>query len=46
MLKRDEDVFLDDLLLHEAEEKLGAKIIVSNVEGKALLKIFEEEVNK
>lgn len=44
MLKSDEEVFLDDIFLRDAEEKLGVKIIVSNVDGKALLEIFKEEV--
>ncbi len=46
MLKSDEEIFLDDLKLSEAQERLGVKIITSNVDGKDLIEILKQEVKK
>lgn len=46
MLKSDEEIFLDDLRLAEAQERLGVRIITSNVDGKDLVQIFIQEVNQ
>lgn len=40
MLKRDEDIFLDDLTLKDVENRLNRNIIVSEVDGNSFVDIF------
>jgi putative radical SAM enzyme (TIGR03279 family) len=40
MLKRDEDVFLDNITIEEAEERIGIRIIASKVDGKEFLELI------
>ncbi|KNF08713.1 Fe-S oxidoreductase, NifB/MoaA family [Gottschalkia purinilytica] len=42
MLKRDEDIFLDDLTLLQLEEKLESKVTVSKVDGKDFVDILKK----
>ncbi len=42
MLKRDEDIFLDDYSLYDLEKALNKKIIVSEVSGSSFVNIFLE----
>ncbi|MGM0395779.1 MAG: DUF512 domain-containing protein [Bacillota bacterium] len=44
MLKRDEDIFLDNITLEEASRKLGMNIIPSKVDGYELINIIETGV--
>lgn len=41
MLKRDEEIFLDNLTLKEAIDKLGTEIVPSSVDGYELIKLIE-----
>ncbi|MGF7057312.1 DUF512 domain-containing protein [Brassicibacter mesophilus] len=43
MLKRDEDIFLDNVTLKELEERLNTKVLVSEVEGKEFINLLESE---
>jgi len=43
MLKRDEDVFLDNITLRELEEQLNTKIFVSEVNGKNFIELLTSE---
>lgn len=42
MLKRDEEVFLDDLTLKDVSNKLRMEVIPSKVEGKSIIDIIKE----
>lgn len=44
MLKRDEEIFLDNITLKEAIEKLGTEIVPSKVDGFELIKLIETGV--
>ena len=44
MLKRDEEIFLDNLTLEQAIDKLGIDIVPSNVDGNELIKLIETGV--
>lgn len=46
MLKRDEEIFLDNLTLEEVSKELGVEIITSPVDGKDLIDILKIEVDK
>jgi NifB/MoaA-like Fe-S oxidoreductase len=41
MMKRDEDVFLDNLTIKEVSQKLNIPVITSRVEGKHLIDIIK-----
>lgn len=44
MLKRDENIFLDNITLDEVEEELKTKVYVSEVDGKDLINLLIKEV--
>ncbi|WP_409227406.1 DUF512 domain-containing protein [Gudongella sp. SC589] len=44
MLKRDEEIFLDNVTLHQAIDKLGIEIVPSNVDGIELINLIETGV--
>ena len=41
MLKRDEDIFLDNITIDEVEKQLNKKIIASNVDGKEFIEFLK-----
>lgn len=45
MMKSDEEIFLDNISLEEVEKELKTKIMVSKVEGKNFVDIFNLEVS-
>lgn len=44
MLKRDEEIFLDNISLVQASDKLGIEIVPSGVDGKELINLIETGV--
>ncbi len=46
MLRSCEDVFLDDVTLHDLEKELGVQVMVSKVSGKEFIECFKEEVKR
>jgi hypothetical protein len=44
MLKRDEDIFLDNITLEQAIDMLGIEIAPSMVDGKELINLIETGV--
>lgn len=43
MMKRDEEIFLDDTTLQELGERLGVEVVPSEVDGANFIEIFEDE---
>lgn len=43
MMKRDEDIFLDDITLLELGERLGVEVVPSEVDGSKFIEIFEDK---
>lgn len=44
MLKRDEDIFLDDITIDDIEKSLCTNVIISDVDGKKFIDIFKNEM--
>jgi len=42
MLKRDEEVFLDDLTLQDVSKSLNIEVVPSKVEGKSIIDIIKK----
>lgn len=43
MMKRDEEIFLDDITLQELGERLGVEVVPSEVDGAKFVEIFEDK---
>lgn len=43
MMKRDENIFLDDITLLELGERLGVEVVPSEVDGSKFIEIFEDK---
>lgn len=44
MLKKDEDIFLDDITIGDIEKSLCTNVIISDVDGKKFIHIFKDEM--